>query len=232
MKKIFSIALIAAIVATSAVMLSACKGGHKNATTATAATTATTAATTATTAPTAAATQAAQSGSNTGSDANTANQNSDSSVTYGGITQDKAYSLAVESAGQGAQVISAYQGSIPSGSQAGSEAWVVTVQLPDGTQRSYYCGYPFCFSIEDGAYDSQTIVENGEYAGITEEKANSLALETAGEGAQVTGCMQGTVPSGSMAGSEAWVLTVQLSDGTVKTFYAGFPFIFDADTLQ
>ena len=149
MKKFFSIALIAAIVATSAVMLSACKGGDKNATTATAATTATTAATTATTAPTAAATQAAQSGSNTGSDANTANQNSDSSVTYGGITQDKAYSLAVESAGQGAQVISAYQGSIPSGPQAGSEVWVVTVQLPDGTHRSYYCGYPFCFSIED-----------------------------------------------------------------------------------
>lgn len=231
MKKIISIMLIAAIAVTSAIALSAC-GSSNNTDPSVAATTATTA----TTAPTAAATQAAtaaQQNNNAGSNSgDTGNRSDNSGAEYAGITQDKAYSLALERSGSGAQVIGCYQGTIAGGSQEGDAAWVVTVQESDGTQKSYYCGFPFCYNIENGDYLNKTEEDSGsEYAGITEDKAYSLAQETAGEGSQVTGCYQGTIPSGSQAGDPAWVLTVTLADGTTKTYYAGYPFIYDADTL-
>ena len=237
MKKIVSIMLIAAIAVTSAVALTAC--GSSNNTDPSVAATAATTATTATAAPTAAATQAATAAqqvnnadSNSGNADNTGNQSDNSGAEYAGITQDKAYTLALERSGSGAQVISCYQGTIAGGSQEGNAAWVVTVQESDGTQKSYYCGFPFCYNIESGDYLNPSAQDTGsEYAGISEDKAYSLALERAGEGAQVTGCYQGTIPSGSQAGDPAWVLSVTLADGTTKTYYAGYPFIYDADTL-
>ena len=231
MKKFIAIALIAAIAATSAISLAACGKDDKSKDAQAETQASSQAATQAPAKATEAAKQGNNASSNSGSaDADTSdNGGSDGSVEYAGITQEKAMASALERCGDGAQVISCTQGTIPSGSQAGGEAWVVVVQEADGTQRSYYCGFPFCYNIENKDYENKTASE--EYAGITEDQAISLAQERGGEGAEVTSCSQGTIPSGSQAGGEAWVLTVVLADGTEKTYYAGFPFIYDGDEL-
>lgn len=231
MKKVITIILVAAIAVTSAFTLTACGSAKKTAQPTTAPTTAATQP--ATQASQASASQMSVSGTGSSdSDNSSSGYNDDSSAEYAGITYDKACSLALEQSGDGAQVISCTQGTIAGGPQYGDPAWVVVVQLADGTQSSYYCGYPFCYNIEDKAYDSSQDDAGQTYAGITEDKAYSLAQERAGDGAEITSCTQGTIPSGTQAGDEAWVLNVTMADGTTKTYYAGYPFIYDADSLS
>ena len=219
MRKLIAIVLTVALVFAVCAIMAGC-GDNKAADT-TPTTQAATQAVKATTAP------AAQSNDNSGSSAadtdtddNDDDDDSDGSSEYAGITYDKACSLALDRSGSGASIYGCYQGYMPDGNGGNTQAWIVTVLDADGSTRTYYCGFPFCIPVDDPV-SSDT---ESDFANISEDKARSLVLERLGDGAEITGVSQGTMPNGDGGTVDAWIVTATDADGNSHSYYCGFPF--------
>ena len=216
--KIIALLMIIALVITVCTIMSGCGDKKTDATEA------------ATTAATEAATTAAdiQNGDNNNSDQNNDQQNNDqqsndqqnnnqqnndqqsgdgNNTLFAGISEADASSKALANV-DGGNIITI----VEKGSYNGADCWQIGVETTTGTLYECYVSADFCY-VSEIQNDDSILQEN--YAGTSAQAAGITAVEAAGgEGWKIV-----DYSKSSYNGQDAWYVTVQNDDGTVKNCF-------------
>lgn len=214
--------ILAVSMLCSAALLSGCGEGDKNQTSTTAP--ATTAAATTQAAESSSDVQSQDNGAQSSeaqdsaqsSDDQSSNSQSDND-SY--INEDYAIQNALAQAGDGAVAVSDYKGYTPEG----YPAWVITVQMPDGTNKIYYSGLQFTISEDVYNGSAETPDNDGDYAGISADGASAKAVDALGGGADL---VVAAISQGYYNGDEAWVVHVTDNQDNSHIIYVGSDFCY------